>query len=202
MNVNDNIKVFIALDIPIRDDNEQIIHFDRIQQQIQQLLPAYKPYTKFHSTIAFIGLLSAEQIAIIKRASKEVAHLFRESKKMTGIGGITIADEIAPYGKNAIGLRIIGNDTAFKRLIDLLGTHLTVSGISFDDRNQHLPLHITLGRFYDKNIDKNKITDLLAQIPSPKRAQAAHQHTFTIKTMTLYQSLPGSEYNPLETYEI
>lgn len=196
------LKVFIAFNIPTHNSAGHTIHFDNVQQQIQQLIPSFRPYAAFHSTIAFVGYTSFEQLTNLKQMCTQAINNFKKIKNDPGITGLSISDGVVLYGKNAIGLNIIGNEAVLKTFLHLLHDHLVATGILLDDKNQHLPLHITLGRYNTQDFDKNRITDALVQISSPEGAQAALDQTFTIKTMTLYESLPGSKYNSLEIYHM
>lgn len=200
MNSN-SIKVFVALDIPLCNDHQQLIMFSQIQQTIQNAIPSFKSYSLLHSTIAFVGYVGQENILMVKAACREAVHNFIQSKNSHGIAGLSIADGAAIYGKNAIAMEIQGNAQDLEHLIMHIHQGLRKYQVQFEDRFSHVPLHITLGRINSKEID-DSLKNFLLNIPCPEGACSRLKQTFTIKTMTLYQSLPGSEYNPLEIYEV
>ena len=199
------MRLFIALDLPAVNDQNEPIQFVNTQLLIGQAIPDFRLVKSFHVTLIFIGEVAESVVPTIKIALERAVQEFIAEKKRglaNGIGGFMIMPGAAIMGKNAVAMKLI-ESPLLNILIEQLRKTLKENRICFDERYSiSASAHVTLGRVpieYKKQIEIKRFLELL---PAPIGSRAALQETFTAHTITLYESLPQSEYRAIETYKI
>ena len=119
------IRLFIALDLPLVNDQNEPIQFANAQLLISQAVANFRPVKNFHVTLVFIGSVNESLVPAIKIAiERAVAQFSNEQKQglINGIGQLMLKPGAAIMGKNAVALSLIDN-----YLIEsLIATLLTV----------------------------------------------------------------------------
>ncbi len=198
------IRLFIALDLPLVNDQNEPIQFANAQLLISQAVANFRPVKNFHVTLVFIGSVNESLVPAIKIAiERAVAQFSNEQKQglINGIGQLMLKPGAAIMGKNAVALSLIDN-YLIESLIATLLTVFQQYQIPHAERHEGLNLHVTIGRVpidVKKQIDTKRFLDLL---PAPIGGRAQLNETFTASTITLYESHPNSEYTPLATFKI
>lgn len=198
------IRLFIALDLPLVNDQNEPIQFVNSQLLIIQAVADFRPVKNFHVTLVFIGSVNESLVPAIKIAiERAVAQFSNEQKQglINGIGQLMLKPGAAIMGKNAVALSLIDN-YLIESLIATLLTVFQQYQIPHAERHEGLNLHVTIGRVpidVKKQIDTKRFLDLL---PAPIGGRAQLNETFTASTITLYESHPNSEYTPLATFKI
>jgi|GEM_PF-6779902 2'-5' RNA ligase len=196
--------LFIALDIPGVNDQNEPIQFANSQLLISQAVPGFRPVTKLHATILFLGSLNDEQTGQVKIALKRATQEFINQHKRgltNGIAGFMIYPGVAVMGKNAVALKLVDNAL----VNELLSTVLRVFkeyGINPEGPHENFDLHVTIGRIPPTLKSDYETQRFLEQLPAPIGGRAQLKETFTVSTLSLYKSLPGSEYTVIESYKI
>lgn len=104
-------------------------------------------------------------------------------------------------GKNAVALQLIDN-YQLNALANVLLKTLQESHIQHDERHAAPNMHVTIGRIPIEKKKQIEVTRFLAQLPAPVGSSEQLNQTFTAHAITLYQSLPNSEYISLARYSI
>lgn len=200
----EKVRLFIALDLPTVNDQNEPIQFANSQLLIGQALSDFRPVKSFHVTLVFIGSVNGSLVPAIKIAvERAVAQFINEQKQglTNGIGQLMIKPGAAIMGKNAIALSLVDN-YLIESLIATLFQVFQEYQIPHAARHETLNLHVTIGRVpidVKKQAETKRFLDLL---PSPIGGRAQLSETFTSSTITLYESHPNSEYVPLAVFKI
>ena len=195
-------RLFIALDLPEVNDTNTPIQFANMQLLIDQAIPNFRPSQKFHATLVFIGEVAETLIPTIKAVLERSVSAFINEQKdglANGIHGLMIMQGAHLMGKNAIAMKL-NEEYLLMTLVQELHKILHEQKIRHSD--QEINLHVTLGRIPEENKNNIEIKKFLELLPAPMGARAQLEETFTAHTITLYQSLPNSEYIPLVRYKI
>lgn len=196
------LRLFIALDVPEINDQNEPIQFANMQLLIDQAIPNFKPSKSFHVTLVFIGSVQEALIPTIKSAIERAVSLFVNEQKdgiANGVPGLLITQGAHFMGKNAIAMKLVDN-YLLDTLVLALHTSLEEYKVPHDRHDEPKNFHITLGRIsHDHNLEVKRFLELL---PAPIGSREQLQETFTAPTIALYQSLPGSEYVSLARYKI
>lgn len=204
MSSEQKIRLFVALDLPEVNDAHEPIGYSDVQLYLKNTFPDFRPTPKVHITIAFIGAVVQSAVASIKSAITVAIQEFLIKEKegvANGISGLMIAPGAHILGKNAIALRLIENHQLL-RLSLYVQAALTDAGIAFDATKHEQLAHLTLGRIPLDAVDPILLERILSQLQAPLGARAQAQESFTAQAVTLYQSLPGSTYIPLQSYRV
>jgi len=197
------MRLFIAVDLPEVNDNNEPIQFANMQLLIDQAIPDFRPTKTFHTTLVFIGSVSDSLVPKIKTAIERAVNAFINDQKnglANGIGGIMMQQGASLMGKNAIAMKLSDN---YELAVLALELRKYFNEYQLPhDRHEEINLHVTLGRIAPENKNAIEIRRFLELLPAPIGARAQLQETFTAHTITLYQSLQGSEYIPLARYKI
>ena len=200
----EKIRLFVALDLPLVNDQNEPIQFANVQLLIGQAIADFRPVKSFHITLAFIGSVNQSLVPQIKISiNAAVAQFINEQKQglTNGIGQIMIKPGATIMGKNAVALSLIDN-YLIQVLIDTLLRTFDQYQIPHAARHEALHLHVTIGRV---PIDAKKQDDtkrFLELLPAPIGGRAPLNETFTATTITLYESHPNSEYVSLAVFKI
>lgn len=198
------IRLFVALDIPgVNDDNEPI-QFANTQLLLCQAIEDFKPVSRFHITVLFIGSVLEEDTAQIKSVLARTVKQFLVEYKQgiaNGISGFMLEPGASLMGKNAVVMKLVDNYLVIE-LASLLSKAFKQHDLPFDERASNPILHITLGRVSSQRKKEADIKRFLELLPAPIGGRAQLKETFSAPTLTLYQSLPNSEYIPLVQYKI
>lgn len=204
MSETEKIRLFVALDLPSVNDQNEAIQFANSQLLIGQAIENFRPVKNFHVTLVFIGSVNKSLVPEIKIATERaVAQFVNEQKQglLNGMGQLMLKPGASIMGKNAIALSLIDNYLIEVFIETLLRTFEQYQ-IPHATRHEDLNLHVTIGRVpldAKKQADTKRFLDLL---PTPIGARAQLSETFTASTLTLYESRPNSEYTPLATFKV
>ena len=197
------IRLFIALDVPEINDNNEPIQFTNMQLLIDQAIPGFRPSKTFHTTLVFIGPVQDTMIPTIKIAVERAISVFVNEQKRgiaNGLPGLMIKQGARVMGKNAIAMALTDN-YLLTTLVAALHKSLEEYHVLHEKQNEPKDFHITLGRIaHDHN--HNDIERFLEMLPAPIGSREQLQETFSAPTVTLYESLPHSEYISLARYKI
>jgi 2'-5' RNA ligase len=200
----EKIRLFVALDLPLVNDQNGPIQFTNSQLLIGQAIADFRPVKSYHVTLVFIGLVNQSLIAQIKIAlERAIAQFVNEQKQglTNGIGQLMIKPGASIMGKNAVALSLVDN-YLIEALIDTILRTFQQYQIPHAARHEALSLHVTIGRVpidAKKQVDTKRFLDLL---PAPVGGRAQLNETFTATTISLYESHPNSEYVPLAVFKI
>ncbi len=200
----EKIRLFIALDLPLVNDQNEPIQFANSQLLIGQAVADFRPVKSFHVTLLFIGSVNQSLLPAIKIATERAVVQFVNEQKQglsNGIGQLMLKPGAAIMGKNAIAISLVDN-YLIEALIDTLFAVFQQYQIPHAARHEILSLHVTIGRVpvdAKKQVETKRFLDLL---PSPIGGRAQLNETFTATTITLYESHPNSEYVPLAVFNI
>lgn len=195
---------FIALDVPLVNDQNEPIQFANSQLLLSQGVPGFRPIQMLHMTLLFLGSRTDEQLGEVTIALKRATQEFINQHKRgltNGIAGCMILPGITIMGKNALALNIVENPLVNK-LQDTLARVLKEYGIAYDPVQEPFALHVTLGRIPPTLKSDNETTHFLAQLPAPIGGRAQLKETFTVATLSLYRSMGANEYQIIERYRI
>lgn len=201
---NGKVRLFVALDLPLINDQSEPIQFADSQLLISQAITDFRPVKSFHVTLVFIGSVNRSLIPQIKLSiEKAVTEFITEQKQglTNGIRQLMIKPGATIMGKNAVALALIDN-YLIEMLINTLLRAFEQFQIPHAARHEELNLHITIGRVpveFKKHIDTKRFLDLL---PAPIGGRAQLNETFTAGSITLYESHPNSDYIPLAVFKI
>lgn len=200
----EKVRLFIALDLPTVNDQNEPIQFANSQLLIGHALSDFRPVKSFHVTLVFIGSVNESLVPAIKIAiERAVAQFINEQKQglTNGIGQLMIKPGAAIMGKNAIALSLVDN-YLIESLITSLLTIFQEYQIPHAAPHEALNLHVTIGRVpvdVKKQVETKRFLELL---PAPIGGRAQLNETFTASTITLYESRPNSAYVPLAVFKI
>ena len=204
MSTEQKIRLFIALDLPEVNEQEETIGYADVQLLLKNAFPDFRPTSKVHVTLVFIGSVVQSTVSVVKEAIASAVHEFIETENeglANGISGLMVEPGAEILGKNAVAFKIADNQMIL-RLILYLHTALKQAGIDFDVPSHEQLAHVTIGRMPMDTVDEVQLQRILRQLQAPLGARANAQEAFTAHTITLYQSLPGSNYIPLQTYPV
>ncbi len=201
---NEKVRLFIALDLPTINDQNRPIQFANTQLLISQAIEDFRPVNHFHLTLLFIGSVPLEQVPkikdIIHQAIKQFIDEYKEGLS-NGIGGFMMMPGAAIMGKNAVAMKLVDNYLV-SALIALLVTSFEENDLMHDKHAGESLLNVTLGRVGQESKKQEDIKRFLELLPAPIGGRAQLKETFTAQSVTLYKSMPNSEYIPLATYLI
>ncbi len=196
------VRLFIALDIPLINDDNAPIQFVNTQLLISQALPQFSPSRHLHCTIAFLGSvnesLTGSISQVIKSAIKEFAYTYKQGLN-NGVSGLMILPGIFLFGKNAVVLKLIDGSDLLRLLTMMIRKHLVQASILFDETHE-IDFHVTVGRIAHK-VEEPTIR-FLEQLTAPIGGRSQLHETFTALTVTFYKSLPTGEYEVLKRFKV
>lgn len=204
MTEKEKARLFVSLDLPLINDQNEPIQFANSQLLIGQAIADFRPVKSYHVTLVFIGSVNQSLVPQVKIAlERAVAQFINEQKQglTNGIGQLMIKPGASIMGKNAIALSLVDN-YLIQALIDTIIKTFEQYQIPHAARHEALSLHVTIGRVpidAKKQVDTKRFLDLL---PAPIGGRAQLNETFTATAITLYESHPNSEYVPLATFKI
>lgn len=104
MNINteQKVRLFVALDLPTVNDQNEPIQFASMQLLIGESIIGFRPVKSFHSTLVFIGSVFEKLIPTIKIALERAVQLYiSEQKKglVNGIGQLMINPVLPLWAK-------------------------------------------------------------------------------------------------------
>jgi 2'-5' RNA ligase len=204
MSTEQKIRLFIALDLPEVNDQGEPIGYADVQLLLKNAFPNFRPTSKVHVTLVFIGSVAQSSVSGVKDAVATAVHEFIDTQNeglANGISGLMVEPGGQILGKNAVAFKVADNQMVL-RLILYLQTALKEAGIDFDIPSHEQLAHVTIGRIPMDTVDEIQLQRILQQLQAPLGARANAQEAFTASTITLYQSLPGSNYIPLQTYAV
>jgi len=204
MSSEQKIRLFIALDLPDLNDQGEPIGYTQVQLYLKNTFANFRPTAKVHVTLVFIGSVALSAVFVVKKAISNAVHAYIETENeglANGISGLLIEPGAQVLGKSAVAFKVADNQMVL-RLILYLQTALKQAGVEFDAPAHEQLAHVTIGRLPLDTVDPMQLQRILQQLQAPLGARANAQETFTVKTITLYQSLPGSNYVPLQTYSV
>lgn len=196
------MRLFIALDIPDTNEQNEPNQLSNIQLFLSQSLTHFKPTRRLHITLLFLGEFPDAQLPFIQTILEESVNKFIGDYKhglANGITGLIIKPDLLIMGKNAVALQVSHN-ILLDHLLSLLLQNLKPYTSSIRINNER-NLHITLGRIPLNNEEHFVIEQIIKKIQIPQNIYTPVQ-TVCVKTITLYQSLPGSEYIAQATHRI
>lgn len=198
------VKLFIALDLPLLNDAGLPIQYEDVQVVIQNTFVNFRPLSPLHITLLFLGPTLEADVPRITKALQEAVERYISQETqgdLAGITGLMIASGAHMMGKNAITMTVLDNQSLI-RLVLYIQTSLKENNIPFEALHHENIGHITIGRIPKDTLDELQLKRVLDQLEAPLGARATAHESFTAHTITLYQSLPGSNYTPLQAYQI
>jgi 2'-5' RNA ligase len=204
MATDGKMKLFVALDLPEVNDQGSPIQYENVQLLIKNSFPDFRPAPSLHVTLVFIGTVSSESLPVIEGAVDDAMRQFVAIEKRglsSGISGLMIEPGASVMGKNAVAMKLVDNQLLI-RLVLYVQKALKLNKILFDETHKDIIAHVTLGRIAPEKINELQLHRLLKQLQAPIGSRQQSKESFTARTITLFQSMPASQYSPIRHYEI